>query len=79
MLRMSCCRSHHSFHPTSLSFLSHSPAHKDSFAFFLGARRHQIYMEAADHWEVRHGKHNNYSRAARGKAAHLIGMAKSSS
>jgi len=37
-----------------------------------------IYMEAADHWEVRHGKHNNYSRGARGKAAHLMGITQGS-
>ena len=38
-----------------------------------------LYMEAAEHWTVRHGKHNNYSRNSRSKAAHLLGVTTGSS
>ena len=33
-----------------------------------------LYIAAADSWEVRHGKHNSYSRTARSKAAQLLGV-----
>ena len=35
-----------------------------------------LFMEAAEHWQVRHGSRNNYSRQSRAKAAHLLGVTK---